>query len=909
MPGASRGMRSGDRWGDSPPPRLESRRGRCAVTFAGMALLEREPLLQAVEGYLAEAAAGRGRLVFVAGEAGVGKTAFVSRVLSDAASSTTVTVGSCDGSSTPAPLGPLVEMLPDLPSDVWSEGAARHEVFARLSSVLRQSSRPHLLVIEDAHWADEATLDLVRYLARRVHQMRALVLVTYRAEEAAPDHPLRVLLGDVATSVGIRRADLSPLSVAAVRTLVEAASGGHAPEAATATAESRVDPEELHRVTGGNPFYVTEVLAVGGTSIPRSVRDAVLSRTARLSQPARLVLDLVALAGPRTEVELLQRLAPGCGDALDEAIDRGVLLLTSGVLMFRHELARRTVREQVPALRRMSLHRGILAELEADPGADPARMAYHAEAGGLPEAVNRHATEAAVRAVALGAHREAAEQLRRVLDHADHEQGERRAVLLGQLSYELYVTDRIEDGLAARREALAIWERLGERHHIGEAHRWLSRLSWFAGDNAHAERHGILAVETLAGTEDSAFAMACSNMAQLRMLAGDLEGTRHWGSKALRLLERLPETPGATEARLHALGNVGTAELDGGNADLGLAMLEESLRRARAADLHEHAGRAFCNLAAIAVRQHRHHDAEVVLKEGLEYCVERDLDAWSVYLRGWEALQLAERGKSEVAALRAEALLRQARLAVVSQIVPLSVLARARARTGRGDWLEPLGRAQALAERTGEAQRLGTVAAAGCEIAWLAGDFSEASRVAEQAWEVVQAETSPWIRGNVATWLRPELARGTAGLAPPYALEVAGRWREAAQVWAELGSGFAEALALARSGTRDGLGAAALLFEGMGAVTAAARARALSRARGWAPPRGPHAATREHPKGLTLREAEVLPLLTDGLSDAAIAEHLVISRRTVEHHVASILGKLGLTSRRDVPAFVAEQCG
>jgi DNA-binding CsgD family transcriptional regulator len=882
-----------------------------------MALLERESLLKAVEGYLAEAAAGRGRLVFVAGEAGVGKTAFVSRVLSDAASSATVAVGSCDGSSTPAPLGPLVDMLPDLPSDVWPQGAARHEVFARLSSVLRQCSRPHLLVIEDAHWADEATLDLVRYLARRVHQMRALVLVTYRAEEAAADHPLRVLLGDVATSVGLRRADLSPLSAAGVRTLVEAASGGHTPEAATtsptattpATVESQVDSEQLHRVTGGNPFYVTEVLAVGGTSIPRSVRDAVLSRTARLSPPARRVLDLVALAGPRTEVELLQRLAPGCGDALDEAIGRGVLLLTSGVLMFRHELARRTVREQVPALRRLSLHRGILAELEADPGADPARMAYHAEAAGLPEAVNRHAMEAAARAVALGAHREAAEQLRRALDHADQEQGEHRAVLLGQLSYELYVTDRIQDALEVRREALAIWEGLGERQHVGEAHRWLSRLSWFAGDNAHAERHGVLAVETLAGTEDSAFAMACSNMAQLRMLAGDLEGTRQWGGKALRLVERLPETLGTEGARLHALGNLGTAELDGGNADIGLAMLEESLRRAQAADLHEHAGRAFCNLAAIAVRQHRHHDAEVVLKEGLEYCVERDLDAWSFYLRGWAALQLAEQGENEVAAQRAEALLRQPRLAVVSQIVPQSVLARARARTGRGDWLEPLERAQTLAERTGEAQRLGTVAAAGCEIAWLAGDFGKVSRVAEQAWEVVRTETSPWVRGIVATWLRPELARGTAGLAPPYALEVAGRWREAAQVWAELGSRFPEALALARSGTRDGLGDAALLFDGMGALTAAARARALSRAQGWAPPRGPHAATREHPKGLTVREAEVLPLLMEGLSDAAIAKHLVISRRTVEHHVASILGKLGVTSRRDVPAFVSEQCG
>jgi predicted ATPase len=288
-----------------------------------MALLERDSQLRATSGWLAEAAAGHGRLVFVAGEAGVGKTAFVQRVAQDAAGTARVAVGACDGASTPAPLGPLVEMLPELPAGLWPPGAVRHDVFAHLVAALRPPApaRPYLLVVEDAHWGDESTLDLLLHLSRRIHTCRALVLVTYRPEDVAADHLLRRVLGDAATAAGTRRLDLSPLSPAAVGQLA----GGRA----------GVDAEELHRRTRGNPFFVTEVLAAGSAAVPATVRDAVLARTTRLSESARHALDVVALAGARAEVALIEAVLGAGLHAIDEPIERGILLLTGGELTFR----------------------------------------------------------------------------------------------------------------------------------------------------------------------------------------------------------------------------------------------------------------------------------------------------------------------------------------------------------------------------------------------------------------------------------------------------------------------------------------------------------------------------------------------------------------------------------------------
>ena len=322
-----------------------------------MALLERDSALRGAADYLAEAASGHGRLVLVAGEAGVGKTTFVDAVVRAAGGAARVAQGGCDGSSTPSPLGPLREMLADLPDGVWPEGAERHDVFTRLSETLRAADPPYLLVIEDAHWADDATLDLLRYLARRIHRWHAMVLVTYRVEEVTGTHPLRIVLGDVASAPG---------------------TPAHRPR--PPDREGRARPGGgATRVPRWTPTSSTARPAATPSSSPRYSRPATprcpapsgtpCSRGPRASRPRRArrwTSSRSRVRAPRWRWS--PTVAPGSEVALDEALGAGVLHVTGDALMFRHEIARLTVMDEVSTLRRIALHRRILEGARVDAG-------------------------------------------------------------------------------------------------------------------------------------------------------------------------------------------------------------------------------------------------------------------------------------------------------------------------------------------------------------------------------------------------------------------------------------------------------------------------------------------------------------------------------------------------------------
>ena len=810
--------------------------------------------------------------MFVDGEAGVGKTALTGR-FARTATGVRVLRGTADSPTTAAPLGPFLDALADL-EDLLATGP---RLFPVIRSALAATAT--LVVLEDLHWADEATLDLLGFLGRRLDDFPVLIVGTLRDDEVTGSHPLTILLGDLATVPGVERIHVPRLTGPAVRRLTDAAG-------------SAVDAEELFRRTQGNPFFVTEVLATDGASLPPSVRDAALARAARLSPAARRVLDAAAVIGGGIGLDLLRDVSGQRSDAIDECVERGMLIGGGAVVDFRHELARQAVEQALPSATRVGLHAAVLAWLTRRGHADDRRLAHHAEASGNATALLVHAPRAGDRAARLGAHREAAEHYRAALRFGYLLDRPERAALLERLSYECYLTDQVQAAADSQAEALELHRLDGDDGRAGDALRWLSRLSWFLGRSADAERYAMEALTILerlgAGSE---LAMAYSNVSQLRMLSGDTEAASAWGGKAIELARAL----GDRQVESHALNNVGCALMTAGRLAEGSAQLARSLDIALATDAHEHAARAYTNLGSAWVTERRFADADRHLRAGIAYCLERDLDTWRLYMAAWLARSLAEQGRWDDARQTADEVLRRPHLSRMSRIPALVVAAQIAVRRGEPGADAALDEALALAVPTGESQRLLPVVTARAEAAWTAGRSiaAELDRARQLARE------NPWEVGELAWWGRlaglPDAVPPSC--AEPFALMLSGRAAAAAAAWAENGSPLWQARALIASehaaDVRDGVE----MLRGLGAE---ATVRAVLRdlhAQGRPVPRGPRPASRANPAGLTGRELEVLTLLAAGLSNADIAARLYLSKKTAGHHVSAVLRKLGEPTR------------
>lgn len=859
-----------------------------------MELLERAPLMATLREWHTGAVGGDGCMVFVGGEAGIGKTALTRSFCELLPVGTAVHVGYCDSLGTPRALGPLYDIarasLTGL-GPLLADGEDRHTLFTSFLDLI--GAGPSVTVIEDAHWADAATLDLLLFVGRRIGDLPAMVVVTYRSEEVGRDHPLRRVLGDLATVRSVRRLTVPVLSEAAVAALAE---------------PTGRDGARLHAVTGGNPFFVTEALGAPAQDVPATIRDAVLARATRSSAAARAVLDVVALVPDRTEIPLVRAVVDAGIVGLDDGIRSGMLVLDGSTVRFRHELARRAVEGDVPAARAAELHNRILACLGAMETVHPARLSYHADVAGDSSAVLRYAPVAGRLADDLGAHREAAAQYGRALRHAAGappaqlaDLWERRADA-SERSYWAFTISagpgELADAVDASARAIELWRSVGdvEREAVVMARR--SHMLWIAGRNGEAHRTAHAAVTLLETLPPGpGLAQAYSAVARVLLLACDAAGAVALGSTAISYAEGYGEV-GTLALALGVVGNVYWPT----DPDRAVELLTRSLDAARRAEDDLAVAAAMCNLGSGAGLIRRYEVADRWLGEAVTWCTERDLDSLRGYGLAWQARSHFDQGRWSEATSSASAVIGVQATHAPSQIIALTVLGQLRVRRGDPDAHAPLERAQALAERTGDLQRLWPVAAARAESAWLAGDPGRIEGLVADTYRIAVGLKHGWAAGELGYWLS---VSGTGAdpvgfAARPWALQISGDWAAAAQLWHEIGCPYEAALASAAGDDPDQQLVALRNLHDLGAWPAAELLARRMREHGVRHlPGRPRRATRDNPAHLTDRQIDVLELLADGVRNVDIAAQLHISPKTVDHHVSAVLAKLGVGSRRE----------
>jgi DNA-binding CsgD family transcriptional regulator/tetratricopeptide (TPR) repeat protein len=847
-------------------------------------ILERERELAELGAAAQQAKTGEGSIVLVLGEAGIGKSSLVEAVRSVLPAEGRLLVGYCDDLATPRVLGPLRDLIGSVGTGLTRalESGDRAAVIEALRADLDRPGHPTVLVIEDVHWIDDASLDVLMFLARRIALLPAVLVVTYRDEEVTRDHPLQRLLGLASRAPRVRRLRLARLSAQAVRRLGE---------------HTRLDPAEVFAVTAGNPFFVTEVLASGEMgAVPPTIAEAVLARLSDVDERTRDALERLAVVPSAVERWLAEAVLPSGLESLVPAEERGLLAVAPGRITFRHELMRRSIVDSLPAVRRVEYNRAVLAALrDSARGVDLSRLVHHAEQAGDGDVIVQSGPAAAREAVAAGSHREAVSHYRLVLEHLVAFAAVEQAELLQGYAIECYTIGLAEQAVRAQEEAVRVRRGLDDPNALGVSLRWLSRAYWWAGSRPQAEVCGAEAIEVLETAGDGeALALALSNLSQLNALAGYHAQAVEFGERAIAMAREFGD-PGLLS---HALNNVGLAEWDRGNPR-GRELAEESLAIALAAHDAEHASRAYINIVwHLTLETLELEEADRILDEAIELADRGEILGYLRYMH-------VTRGMIRLAQSRWEEAEHEAEWAAGAQLnmrcPALTVMGRARNRGGRPDGDELLAQAWEIARKLDEPQRLSPSGSALIEGAWLRGDPARAVAQVEPKYETVYRFGSCADAAQLGYWMR--LAGADVPVQDsghPYALQALGRWREAAGLWQRAGYRYEYALALAESPDPADLLEALATLDELGAAPLGKRVRQRLKELGVTRvPRGPVPSTRDNPAGLTDRQAEVLTLLAQGLSNAEIAARLVLSIRTVDTHVAAVLDKLNARTRRE----------
>jgi len=853
------------------------------------ALLERAAELEQLQAWLGQAGAGRGRAVFVSGEAGIGKTALVESLLAACGDGVRIAVGHCDPLTTPRALGPFLDVCDALG---LSARAARDEVLRDLLEVLRDQG-PTLVVVEDAHWADEASVELLAMLARRVGRSGVLLLVTHRTDDPAST-ALQVALGDLATAPGTAWLRLRPLSVAAVDQLA---------------AGTGADGAEVHARTGGNPFFVSEVLAHRAGSVPPSVRFAVLARASKLDRDARAALDAVAVVPGRAERWLLDAIREPLPGDVERCEDAGVLVGDAGSVRFRHELAREVVEDQLPADRRIDLHRRAVAALAVRTDVDPARVVHHALVAGDHVAVATFAARACLVAAEGAAHAEAVHHGCLALERSELLGADDVADVRRAVGEALLAAGRPGEALEHLQGAQAHWHEVGDGRReaavLGTISSAFVGLGDTAGATAAAERAALALAPHPPGAD---LAAVYVRLTSLHMLARDRDGAAAWGRRAIELAIRC----GDHVSHARALIESGVADVMDGR-EAGLATIRRGIAVARE---HGHAlvvAGGYGQIGSGCGEMRRYDVAIPSLLEGIALGAAHGFEYHRRYAVAWLARCRFDLGRWDEAEGHVIDALAGSRSHALARFVALNTLGWLRARRGDADAWPPLDEALEIARRTGHLQRLWPVAVARAEAGHLAGDLGSHVELLDEVVQLASGCRHAVATAEIAVWLR---RAGRPVHLRPGSIEAFAAWARgehlaASAALTRLGLVYEAACALAEHGSTASLRAAHATFRRLGALPmceatgAELRSRGVRVAAAAAVDRAPDPPGSSF--GLTARERTVLQLVAAGMTNPQIAAALYISRKTAEHHVSSILMKLGVSTRAQAAAVAARE--
>jgi predicted ATPase/DNA-binding CsgD family transcriptional regulator len=864
--------------------------------------LEREDAITKINKSITQIAQS-GKILLLSGEAGIGKTTLLEHIRLHIDSDFDIYWSGCDPLFTPRPYAPIYDFAQLISPTLLAQlenGAIPNLICSSFFQAINQLSKPTILVIEDVHWADHASLDLLKYVVRRISFLPCLLCLSYRDDEIADNHPLNSVLS-LMPSAHTVRVHLEQLSQQAVAKLSN---------------QSTYDPENLHKITGGNPFFVAELLAnshYNNHTIPASIRDAVNGRVQQLGRDELELLQVLSLIPYSIPNSLIKELFDENGESFAMACVARKLLLCdhNSIFRFKHELVRLAILENQPAPQIKFTHNRILECLETLPIPNNlAWLVHHAQGALDADRVLKYAPIAALKAAELGAHKEAASFYSKALNFIEYADPELAASLHESWAYEVGLTTHMQQSVIdARRHAISLWRALDRQDKVGENLRFLSRLYWYQGQAEKAEQYANQAIKTFESLPvSSELAMAYSLRSQLDMLNDRTQDAIRWGNKALELAEQFSNAI----VKVHALNNIGTALLMHGDAK-GEEKLLQSLAISEQHGLHEDVARFYTNFSDYCIRFKKLEMAENMTKKGIQYDIAHDLDSWTYYLVGLQAQLRQEQGRLVDAQTIAAGVQRIKNQTLLMKLPALIVLARVNLRLGAANSVELLISAFNDAQSTNEFQyiipaRLGLI-----EHFWLnANNNIEVVEVKEHIDWFNQLQPNVlniWQLGELLTWKKrlgldiPQAQIATLPIC--YRLELEGKTEDACAAWLGMGMPFNAAMCLLfdkGQQRQKSFLQAWQLFEKMQAKGIQQWIRKTAINEGFADllpkfRRGPYAKTRQHPIGLTNKEQQVLKLLVTGASNQDIAETLSRSNRTIENHVSSILSKLNVENR------------